>query len=139
MTDVMASLFVHVHPSKPKLTLFCIANCFLIASTVSAYSLRQMLLRVVADGRTRSSLVLATGPGDPPAVRIWTPKMGRFCSRPGQKPDPLTLGGPNLDPYQSTRGFRWVLLHPSVPICGSEFWVAHLWSHSDMLLLIVKY
>jgi len=55
MIDVMASLFVHVHPAKAKLTLFRISNCFLIASTVSAYSLRGMLLRVVADGRTRSS------------------------------------------------------------------------------------
>jgi hypothetical protein len=54
MTDVIASLFVDVHPSKVKLTLFRIGNCFLIASTVSAYSLQQMLLRVVADGRTRS-------------------------------------------------------------------------------------
>jgi hypothetical protein len=51
----MANLFVDVHPSKAKLTLFCIGNCFLIASTVSVYSLRQMLLRVVADGSTRSS------------------------------------------------------------------------------------
>jgi len=55
MTDVMASLFVDIHPSKAKLTLFHIGNCFLISSTVSAYSLGQMLLRVVADGRTRSS------------------------------------------------------------------------------------
>jgi len=55
MTDVMANLFVDVHPSKAKLTLFRIGNCFLIASTVSAYCLRQMLLRVVADGSTRSS------------------------------------------------------------------------------------
>jgi len=51
----MASLFVDVHPSKAKQTLFRIRNCFLIASTVSAYSIQQMLLRVVADGRTRSS------------------------------------------------------------------------------------
>jgi len=55
MTNVMASVFVDVHPSKAKLTLFRIANCFLIASTVSAYCLRQMLLRVVADSSTRSS------------------------------------------------------------------------------------
>jgi len=55
MTDVMAILFVDVHPSKAKLTLFHIGNCLLIASTGSAYSLRQMLLRVLADGRTRSS------------------------------------------------------------------------------------
>jgi hypothetical protein len=55
MTDVMANLFVDVHPSKAKLTLFHDGNCFLNASTVSAYSLRQMMLRVVADGSTRSS------------------------------------------------------------------------------------
>jgi hypothetical protein len=55
MTDVMASLFVDVCPSKAKLILFRIGNCFFIASTVSAYPLWQMLLRVVADGRTRSS------------------------------------------------------------------------------------
>jgi len=54
MTDVMASLSVDVHPSKVKLTIFRNGNCFLIASTVSAYSLRQMILRVVADGRTAS-------------------------------------------------------------------------------------
>jgi len=55
MTEVVASLLVDVQPSKAKLTLFRIGNCFLIASTVSAYSLQQMILRVVADGRTRSS------------------------------------------------------------------------------------
>jgi len=51
----MANLFVDVHLSKAKLTLFRTSNCFLIASSVSAYSLRQMLLRVVADGSSRSS------------------------------------------------------------------------------------
>jgi len=55
MTDVMANLFVDVHRSKAKQTSFRNGNCFLIASTVSAYSLWQMLLRVVADGSTRSS------------------------------------------------------------------------------------
>jgi len=54
MTDVMARLFVDVHPSKAKLTLCRDGNCFLIASTVSGYSLQQILLRVVADGSTRS-------------------------------------------------------------------------------------
>jgi len=43
-------------------------------------------------------VVLATGPGNPPAGRVWTAKTGRFSSRPVQKPDPLTLGGPNPDP-----------------------------------------
>ena len=50
----MASLFSDVHLSKAKLTGFRDGNFFLIASMVSAYSLRQMLLRVVADSSTRS-------------------------------------------------------------------------------------
>jgi len=45
------------------------------------------------------ALVLATGPGNPPAVRIWTGKTVWFASRTVQKPDPLLLGGPNPDPY----------------------------------------
>jgi len=48
----MASLFVIIHPSKATLTPFGDGNCFTIASAVSAYSLRQMLLRVVIDGNT---------------------------------------------------------------------------------------
>jgi len=51
----MASLFVDVYPSRAKLTLFGCGNCLVIASTVGAYSLWQMLIRVVPDGRTRSS------------------------------------------------------------------------------------
>jgi len=54
MTDVMANLFVDVHLSRAKLTLFRDGNCFLIASTVSAYLLRQMLQSVIADGSSRS-------------------------------------------------------------------------------------
>jgi len=55
MTDVMGNLFVDVHLSKANLTLFHNHNCFVIASIIRAYSLRQMLPRVVADGSTRSS------------------------------------------------------------------------------------
>ena len=84
-------------------------------------------------------LVLATGTGNPPAVQVWTTKTGRFGSRPVQNLDPLTLSAPNTDPYPSTHGFFRVCLDPSVPISGSAFWISHLWSHSDMLLLIVKY
>ena len=43
-------------------------------------------------------IVLPTGPGNPPAVRVWTAKMGHFGSRPVQKPDPLTLCGSKPDP-----------------------------------------
>jgi len=84
-------------------------------------------------------VVFATGPGNPPAVWVLTAKMGRFGSRTVQKPDPLTLGGQNPDPYPSTCGFRRVWLDPSFPISGSAFRVPYLWSPSDMLLLIVKY
>jgi len=54
MTDVMANVLVDVHPSKAKLTFFLDRICFLIAFTVSEYSLRQMLLSVLADGSTTS-------------------------------------------------------------------------------------
>ena len=44
-----------------------------------------------------SAVVLATGPGNPPAVRVWNAKTDRIGSRPGPKPNLLTLGGPNPD------------------------------------------
>ena len=50
----MVSLFVDVNLYKVKLTLFCDSNCLVIASTVSAYCLRQMLLMVIADSSMRS-------------------------------------------------------------------------------------
>jgi hypothetical protein len=83
--------------------------------------------------------VFATGPGNLQAVRVWTAKTGQFGSKTVQKPIPQTLGRPNLDPYLSTCRFCRVRLDPSVPISGSAFWVSHLWSHSNMRLLIVKY
>jgi len=49
---MIANLFVDVHPSKAKQTFLLAGNCFLIASTVTVYSLRQILLRVLADGNT---------------------------------------------------------------------------------------
>jgi hypothetical protein len=84
-------------------------------------------------------VVLATGPGNPSVVLVWTAKPGRFRSRSSHQSDPLTLGGANLDPYPSICGFRRVWLGPSVPTSGSVFWVSHLWSHCDMQLWIVIY
>ena len=55
MTDVIANVFVDAHPANAKLTLFRDGNRFLIASTVNAYFLQQMMLRFIADGSTRSS------------------------------------------------------------------------------------
>jgi len=54
MTDVMPSLFIDVHPSKAKLTLFFDRNCFLSASTVSVNALQQMLLSVLSAGSANS-------------------------------------------------------------------------------------
>jgi len=54
MTDVIATLFIDGHLSKAKLTLFLDGNCFLIASTVSVYSIWKMLLRVLADASINS-------------------------------------------------------------------------------------
>jgi hypothetical protein len=54
MTDVIANLFIHVHLSKAKLTLFLDGNCYLIASTVRVYSFWQVMLRVLADSNTNS-------------------------------------------------------------------------------------
>jgi len=51
----MANLFINVHLSKAKLPLFRDGNYFLIASTFSAYSPQQMLLRFGADSSNRSS------------------------------------------------------------------------------------
>jgi len=84
-------------------------------------------------------LVFATGPRRQPAVQIWIANMGQFWSRPVQKWDLLTLRGPNPNLYPSTGGFHRVWLDPSVPISSSAFRVWHLWSHSDMLPIIVKY
>jgi hypothetical protein len=64
-------------------------------------------------------LVLATGPGNPPAVQVRTAKTVQFSSKLVQKPDLLHLGRPNPDPYPSTRGFCQVWLHLAVPISGS--------------------
>jgi len=49
---VMANLFVDFHVSKAKPRLFLTAIVFLIASTVSEYSLQKMLLRVLLDSAT---------------------------------------------------------------------------------------
>jgi hypothetical protein len=63
------------------------------------------------------------GPGNPPALRIWTGKMVGFGSRTVQKLDPEHLRGPNLYLYLITRGICQVSLDPSVPVSGSPFQV----------------
>jgi hypothetical protein len=101
--------------------------------------LRRFIKHILLRTKPRIRLVSATGPGNPPAVRVWTLKTGRVGSRTVQTPDLQTRGGRNPYPYPSTRRIRRVGLHPWVPICGCAFHFSHLWSHSDMLLLIVKF
>jgi len=86
-----------------------------------------------------TNLVLATGPGNPPAGRVWNAETGPFDSRPIQNPDPQTHGGLNLDLNPSNRGSRQVWLDLTVPISVSTYRVSHFWSRSDMLPLIVQY
>jgi len=66
-------------------------------------------------------VVLATCPGNPLAVRVWTGKPAQFGSRPDQNPNPELLRGANPYPYPSTRGFCRVWLDPSHPVSGSPF------------------
>jgi len=65
--------------------------------------------------------VLAMGPGNPPAVPDWTGKTVWFGSKTIQEPDLLLLGGPDLAPYPSTRGFCRDWLDLSGPISGFAF------------------
>jgi len=65
--------------------------------------------------------MLATGPGNPPAVRVWTEKTVQFSSRNIDKPESQCLGGSNPDPYLSKGGFDRIGLDPSFPISGSLF------------------
>jgi len=101
--------------------------------------LRTVPFRMQPPDACRLLQVLALGPGNQQPVWVWTAKTGWFGSRTDPKPDLHTLGRPNPNPYPSARRFRWVWLDPSVPISGCAFRVSHLWSHSDMLLSIVKY
>ena len=50
MTYIMTSLIVDHNPSKAKLSLLLDGNCFVFASNVSVYPLRQMSLSVLAAG-----------------------------------------------------------------------------------------
>jgi hypothetical protein len=83
-------------------------------------------------------LVLATGPGKLPAVRVWTRKFILLASRTVQKSYALHQGRPNPAPYKLTDGFCLIALDPSVTISGTAFGVFYLLSHSDILLLIVE-
>jgi hypothetical protein len=54
-------------------------------------------------------------------------------------PTHLLLAGQTWTSARQPGGFTFSWLEPSVPISGSAFRVSHLFSNSDLLLLIVKY
>jgi len=83
-------------------------------------------------------VVLATDPDNLPAVEVWLAAMGRFGSRPVQKSDVLTLGGSKPDTYLSTNGFCRVWVDLLVLISRSASRDSHVWSHSDVVVLIMK-
>ena len=98
--DVLHTL--HVHPIRNQFWQFSLCNVYYLWQPDE---LHQLLLGLVEDllhwllkslkaGNVKDQfdnrftsvprLVLATGPGNPPPVRVWTVKTGRFGSRPGQ-------------------------------------------------------
>jgi len=100
----------------------CVDNRALNNATMKNWYALPLIPEIVNRlGEARKCIVWAMGPGNPPAVRVWTRKTVRFGSRPVEKPDPLLPGGPNLAPYPSTRGFRQVWLDPSGPISRFAF------------------
>jgi len=66
----------------------------------------------------RICLVLATGPGNLPAVRVRTGRTVRFSSKTVQKPDSLRLALPDPVSYPSIDGFRlvWLDLQVQSPV-----------------------
>jgi hypothetical protein len=80
---------------------------------VNTFEFAQTINHLVVD--------LATGQGNPRAVRVRTRDTVQFSSRTVQKPNPQRLGRPNPDLYPSTHWFCLVRLDPSVPISGSVF------------------
>ena len=100
------------------------------ASTILVWSFQQ------SKGCTVTSiqrLVLATGPGNPPAVRVLTCGSVWFGSRTGQKPEPLFSWWDVTRPGHRSAGIwpGW----SQTPV--SNLWFLHLWFQLSMWVLIV--
>jgi hypothetical protein len=70
---------------------------------------------------TYSPLVVATGPGNPPVVRVLTSSSVQFCSRTGQQPDLGCHGG-----FVTRTGHKPAIFWPDwnrtvVPFCSSYY------------------
>jgi len=68
-------------------------------------------------------LVIATGPGNLPAVWVLTANKVGCDSSHDLRHQRLVLGGPNRYPYMPTGRICQVWLYPSVPISGYGFMV----------------
>jgi hypothetical protein len=69
--------------------------------------------------RTAVDVVLATGPGNPPAVRFVASGLVLFSSTPGQKPDPYCVGGVGTATGYIPAGFGRVVPGPWFHFYGS--------------------
>jgi hypothetical protein len=79
------------------------------------------------DFQVHLRLVLATGPGNPPAVRVLARGSVRFVSRRGQKPDLPCLGGvvnrTGHKPAVFGRVGTGPQFHITVPTTLTVFWL----------------
>jgi len=66
---------------------------------------------------------VSNGWGNQPTVQVWSAKKVQVGFWPVSWPDPLLHGGPNTNPYPSTRRFCCVCQDPSVPISRSGWTV----------------
>jgi len=80
-------------------------------------------------------VVLATGPGNPPAVGVLTGGSFRFSFRPSQKPDPLCLGGFVTRTGHRTAGIWLGWNRTAVP----NIWFLLLWLQLSIWVLIVSW
>jgi len=79
-------------------------------------------------------VVLASGPGHLPAVWVLTSGLVWFGSRPGQKPDPLSLGGCVTHTRHRTAGILLAWNRTAVP----NILFLLLWLQSSIWVLIVS-
>ena len=120
--------------------LVCGGCCFWILPTVrSSGQVCWSPAKPVKQVWWYAQIVLATGSGNRPAVRVCISKTDLFGSKPVQKRDTLTREGSNPDTHQSSRRFRQVWIDPSVPIYCSAFRVSPVLSLSDKVPIIVQY
>jgi len=111
ISNIMARLLVDVQPFKATLTIFHACNCFLFASSVSAFALPQMLWRVVADAHTMSLhkalYSISNGLQWTTSGMSWDRESTPFGVRPVEITAPLCLGGVGTGTGHNAAGYSW--------------------------------